>query len=726
MDAEPKVTAPLRVGLLAVGLLGANLAAQEVRLRDRSPLLAATYDPTRDRIVALGANGEIVEWDHRRWYQRPLALFGGAPYGGRLVYDSRGNRIVSVQVTFDFMPNTAIARTATMLWDSHRWQTLQPAASPPPRVGHGLAFDAARDEVVLFGGLPYSPSQSLDDTWVFDGTNWQQRQPAFPPWHRYGAGMSYDPVRARTVLFGGVSFPSYLRLHDTVEWDGTNWISLQPTSMPTPSADLGLAMAFDPARNRTVLVGESATGAWDDIWEYDGVTWTAVPTPAPAPRERTGATLVFDGGSGECVLLGGTAQPRAPTDTWSWNGSRWLQLAAAPPEPPFLREDRVLVDPGGRGLVVLETESGTPSVTWTFDGSTWRRLPGAAQLSRDGASTATGPTYAYLYGGIDLNQPNAPFLSELWGFDGATWNRLAGQGPVGGPGAALGYDWLRGELVLYGGQDAAGALLAETWIFDGAGWQQRFPATNPPPLGGALTAFDLARGVLVMHRSNLYGGPNGTWEWNGTDWRLVTTVTPTQLSGIAFDLQRGQVVGIRVQSTTAGPQFVAFDGTAWRPLPIPEHPIEMPMAFGWPFGSGMMFVGHDDVFTVGVTASAVDEYGSPCTATAPALLANEWPRPGATGFALEIAGAPANSLVLLLGGIQRANLAVGSCTQLVPPGQSAVLLPSSGIGVASAALPIPNQTAFFGRDLFFQVAALDAVAPTGFTLSRGLRLTIGD
>jgi len=39
---------------------------------------------------------------------------------------------------------------------------------------------------------------------------------------------------------------------------------------------------------------------------------------------------------------------------------------------------------------------------------------------------------------------------------------------------------------------------------------------------------------------------------------------------------------------------------------------------------------------------------------------------------------------------------------------------------------IPNNTSFVGVDLFFQAAAFDATAPNGFTLSRGLRVGIGD
>jgi hypothetical protein len=38
---------------------------------------------------------------------------------------------------------------------------------------HAMAYDAARGQVVLFGGVGYSGT--LNDTWVWDGTNWVEK-----------------------------------------------------------------------------------------------------------------------------------------------------------------------------------------------------------------------------------------------------------------------------------------------------------------------------------------------------------------------------------------------------------------------------------------------------------------------------------------------------------------------------------------------------------------------
>jgi pimeloyl-ACP methyl ester carboxylesterase len=64
-----------------------------------------------------------------------------------------------------------------------------------------VAYEAARDQVVFFGG--YLAPGSHDDTWVWDGSTWAQRLPPASPPARQGHAMAYDPVRAQVVLFGG-------------------------------------------------------------------------------------------------------------------------------------------------------------------------------------------------------------------------------------------------------------------------------------------------------------------------------------------------------------------------------------------------------------------------------------------------------------------------------------------------------------------------------------------
>src|SRR6267378_6318170 len=65
-------------------------------------------------------------------------------------------------------------------------------SSPTPRTGHNAAWDAARGELVIFGGFD-GPSPT-DETWVWNGT-WTLKNPATRPAARVYANMAYDEAR---------------------------------------------------------------------------------------------------------------------------------------------------------------------------------------------------------------------------------------------------------------------------------------------------------------------------------------------------------------------------------------------------------------------------------------------------------------------------------------------------------------------------------------------------
>jgi hypothetical protein len=75
-----------------------------------------------------------------------------------------------------------------------------PARVLDRRSQHALAYDAARQRVVLFGGWN---TGYLFDTWEWDGGTWSQRSPSASPSARFGHALAYDVARQRVVLFGG-------------------------------------------------------------------------------------------------------------------------------------------------------------------------------------------------------------------------------------------------------------------------------------------------------------------------------------------------------------------------------------------------------------------------------------------------------------------------------------------------------------------------------------------
>jgi hypothetical protein len=219
----------------------------------------------------------------------------------------------------------------TALWNGTSWTAAIPAVSPPPRCNHAMAFDSARQLVVLFGGQ--SMNASLADTWEWNGTTWTVRGTSTQPAARFAHGMAFDPVRARTVLFGG-----YPALSDTWEWDGLAWLQRTPPVAP-PGRDYH-AMAFDLARARTVIFGGVGNGTLGGSWEWDGTSWMQRATPV-APT-ATMAAMAFDAGTGRMLLFG------AGSGTWSYGPVHPAQYM------PFGSGC-----PGATGLVLLAAHADT-------------------------------------------------------------------------------------------------------------------------------------------------------------------------------------------------------------------------------------------------------------------------------------------------------------------------------------------------------------------------------
>src|SRR5262245_33826308 len=103
------------------------------------------FDTQRRETVWFGEQScqQTWVWDGAVWTQRTTSVAPPAePCVG--VYDSVRHRIVATFGGFS-------SPMQTWEWDGSVWQHCQ-TGSPPPRYSYGLAFDAARNVTVLFGG----------------------------------------------------------------------------------------------------------------------------------------------------------------------------------------------------------------------------------------------------------------------------------------------------------------------------------------------------------------------------------------------------------------------------------------------------------------------------------------------------------------------------------------------------------------------------------------------
>jgi hypothetical protein len=195
----------------------------------------------------------------------------------------------------------------TWLWDGTNWSAQSPSTRPPVRCAHAMAWDATSGRMILFGGstsLDPTNSPALADTWAWDGTEWTALAPTMAPVGRASHTMTGDAARGTIVLFGGASPASpNLNLSDeTWTWDGSGWTQQVPARRPAARASHGAA--YDPMRKRVVIFGGGAYGfpSLSDSWEWDGTDWTQT-TPTIRPPPTSQHAMAF--GPGGVMVAGG-------------------------------------------------------------------------------------------------------------------------------------------------------------------------------------------------------------------------------------------------------------------------------------------------------------------------------------------------------------------------------------------------------------------------------------
>jgi hypothetical protein len=211
-------------------------------------------------------------------------------------------------------------------------------AFPSARFDAGIAYDSVRNKVVMYGGN--NAAVALGETWEFDPTTllWKQITPVASPAVKSGAYMGYDPSRNKVVLFGGWTGAAFT--NDTWEYDPATptWTVKAPATVPTVSADAsgpaGGRLQYDPVRHTLVMCSgrSGAPGANVDlinVWEWNGTNWTNR-NPASPPTVRESAGWIYDPARSKFVLFGG--QPWAQTtllafDTWEYDSAAntWTQ-----------------------------------------------------------------------------------------------------------------------------------------------------------------------------------------------------------------------------------------------------------------------------------------------------------------------------------------------------------------------------------------------------------------
>ncbi len=162
------------------------------------------YDSARKVLVIFGGfrhstdqdTDETWEWSPSTGFSRrtpPVAPSRRTAHA--MVYDTARSRTV----LFGGVSNS---NPSNELWeyDGTTWTQRLSSPSPSSRVSPCAAYDSVRRVTVLFGGR-MERETSLSDTWEWDGTTWKSG-PSGPPGRR-SCAMAFDKARNAIVMFSG-------------------------------------------------------------------------------------------------------------------------------------------------------------------------------------------------------------------------------------------------------------------------------------------------------------------------------------------------------------------------------------------------------------------------------------------------------------------------------------------------------------------------------------------
>lgn len=257
------------------------------------------YDSLREVVVLFGGEydndcemNDTWEFDGTTWVQKfPTTVPRTRDFFG-MAYDS--DRNVTVVFGGEDWPASL---NDTWEWDGNNWTQIHTANRPGTRAHINMAYDKKRKQIVLFGGWQWY--NTLGDTWVYDGVDWTRKYPATSPPRTQNNLLVYDEKREVVVLFGGSIHNQGIVYDDTWEWDGENWEERYPVDFPSPREEP--CGTYDSINGKVILYGG---GGEADTWAYDGSNWEFIPTDN-SPGSRGHASMAYQKKNNTIVLFGG-------------------------------------------------------------------------------------------------------------------------------------------------------------------------------------------------------------------------------------------------------------------------------------------------------------------------------------------------------------------------------------------------------------------------------------
>ena len=193
--------------------------------------------------------------------------------------------------------------------ETQRWTELSPS-SPEPDIRYGSGAALIDGAMVVTHGFRFAGR--FDDTWAFE-RGWQDVSPGGGPRPSKRCLIRTPYLRSskRMILFGGQS--------DESAFLGDTW-AYNPRTRRWRELDIRgpgrrNVYAADATRDKIFLFGgETADGASDQTWAFDGEQWLLLDPDGRPPKARSGIEGTI--ADGHLYVFGGRDGSRFFDDLW--------------------------------------------------------------------------------------------------------------------------------------------------------------------------------------------------------------------------------------------------------------------------------------------------------------------------------------------------------------------------------------------------------------------------
>ncbi len=295
--------------------------------------------------------------------------------------------------------------------------------------------------------------------------------------------------------------------------------------------------------------GNAGGSAMNDLWEFDGATWTEKTKngAAGSPPARDKAGVAWDFTGNKLIVFGGQGASGALlNDMWSWDRqtNTWTDLTPASGNPSARRFTSIAHDPQTTGMVMFGglDAVGHQNDTWVFLNGAWTKIPstGAQTPStRRQHHLVRRPDFmdVILIAGQDVTLPKPTrFRTDVWKLSGLAWTQIpTTTAPAATVANDATYDEARQRIILVGGNGInGGSPTAEISEFDSISneWVTKGTAPVGDPVIGRVSRFFMAYvpSLGKTYKISGQGGPAGSGPTVTLDYQSTTVAEFTTRS----------------------------------------------------------------------------------------------------------------------------------------------------------------------------------------------------